>query len=147
MTSNDQGQKIAIAATFTAEPLEEGLTYWLRRLAIPASVEFAAYSQVFQELLNRESLLGSNASGLNVVLVQLKDWLRYAHSDDASVSPETPPTQWQALIERNVNDLIDALRVAASRSATPHLLLLCPSGKADAPQETFYKQMEERIEN
>ena len=147
MTSNDLRQRIAVAATFTAEPLTEGLSYWLKRLAIPASVEFAGYSQVFQELLNPDSLLGGNRAGLNVLLVQFKDWLRYSQSGEAAETSEPQPLPWQSLIERNVNDLIAAMQVAASRSATPHLLLLCPSGNADAQQEAFFGRMEERIES
>jgi hypothetical protein len=38
---------IAIAATFTAEPVRESLAFWMQQLDIPAAIEFAPYSQIF----------------------------------------------------------------------------------------------------
>ncbi|NET03602.1 MAG: FkbM family methyltransferase [Symploca sp. SIO2B6] len=67
-------QKIALTATFTAEPVEDSLAFWSKQLNIPFTIEFAAYNQVFQELLNPNSLLGSNQDGVNVVLLRLQDW-------------------------------------------------------------------------
>jgi hypothetical protein len=45
-------QKIAITATFTSEPVEDSLSYWLKAMGFPDSIEFAQYNQIFQELLN-----------------------------------------------------------------------------------------------
>ena len=39
-------QTIAITATFTAEPVEESLDFWMKELNIPARIEFAPYNQV-----------------------------------------------------------------------------------------------------
>ncbi len=68
-------QKIVITATFTTEPIEESLTFWLQTLDLPYTVEFAPYNQVFQQLLDPASLLSQNQSGLNVLLVRFEDWL------------------------------------------------------------------------
>ena len=45
-------------------------------LNLSASVEFAPYDQVFQQLLDPGSLLSQNRQGVNVVLVRLEDWVR-----------------------------------------------------------------------
>src|SRR6185436_13918748 len=37
---------IAISATFTAEPIQESLQFWINKLNMPARVEFAPYNQV-----------------------------------------------------------------------------------------------------
>ena len=66
-------RRVAIAATFTAEPLEESLAFWFEQLRLPFKVQFAAFNQVFQELLDRTSLLSSNERGFNVVLIRLED--------------------------------------------------------------------------
>ena len=68
--------RLAIAATFTAEPLEEAMDFWMGELELPASIEFAPYNQVFQQLLDPGSLLSQNRQGVNVVLVRLEDWVR-----------------------------------------------------------------------
>ncbi|MEH2351124.1 MAG: amino acid adenylation domain-containing protein [Nostoc sp.] len=67
-------QKIVITATFTSEPIEDSLSYWLEEIGILYSIEFAPYNQVFQELLNPVSLLSNNQNGVNVALVRFEDW-------------------------------------------------------------------------
>ncbi|WP_414944639.1 FkbM family methyltransferase [Amycolatopsis sp. cmx-11-32] len=67
--------RIAVAATFTAEPIEETLSFWAGQLGIPVSVEFAGYQQVFQELLDTGGLLSGNRDGENVLLIRPQDWL------------------------------------------------------------------------
>jgi amino acid adenylation domain-containing protein/FkbH-like protein/non-ribosomal peptide synthase protein (TIGR01720 family)/FkbM family methyltransferase len=67
-------QNITVTATFTSEPLEDSLSYWLEEIGVPYSIEFAPYHQVFQELLNPASLLANNQDGVNVVLVRFEDW-------------------------------------------------------------------------
>ena len=66
--------KIVITATFTSEPVEDSLSYWLKKIGFPYSIEFAQYNQVFQELLNPASLLATNQNGVNVILVRFEDW-------------------------------------------------------------------------
>lgn len=115
--------RIAVTATFTAEPLQEPLEFWLQVLGISGEVEFSAYSQVFQQLLDPSSLLGANRRGLNVVLVRLEDWWR-------DVGEMQPGPQEQAMrlakLERHPDELLAALQSAAARSAVPYLLCLCP---------------------
>jgi amino acid adenylation domain-containing protein/FkbH-like protein/thioester reductase-like protein len=67
---------IAIAGTFTIEPLVSPLRFWIRTLQLDANVTVAAYGQVLQTLLNPESDFASNRSGLNVLLLRIEDWIR-----------------------------------------------------------------------
>jgi FkbH-like protein len=96
---------LAISATFTAEALQPGLAFWMHQLGIPAEVRFAAYNQVFQELLDTTGLLARNAGGVNVVLVRFGDW----------------PAGGSA-------ELVDAVRAAAGRMTVPLVVVLCPGG-------------------
>ena len=68
---------LAVSATFTAEPIEEYIRWWGRRFHLDIETQFAPYNQVFQQLLDEESLLSKN-SGLNLLLVRFEDWLREA---------------------------------------------------------------------
>ena len=119
-----------MTATFTADPVAESLAFWMEKLKCPTSIEFAPYNQVFQQLLDPGSLLAQNRKGINVALVRLEDWQR---SNVGSPS-------WEALVEnleRNVADLIYAVRTAATRSADQLILALCPgSPQAMADTET-----------
>ncbi|HEX5884434.1 MAG TPA: condensation domain-containing protein, partial [Pyrinomonadaceae bacterium] len=110
--ARERKQTIAVAATFTAEPLEDGLRFWMKELGRPAEIRFAPYHQVFQQLLDPASLLGANQYGVNVVLVRMEDWQRYKEADNsASLTEET---------ERNVRELLLALKPAAGRAAVPY---------------------------
>src|SRR5205814_9900676 len=82
--ARQETQTIAIAATFTAEPIEEPLRYWMKELDVPTEVQFASYNQVFQELLDPASLLAKNHRGLNVILIRIEDWLRSSNATNSS---------------------------------------------------------------
>jgi FkbH-like protein/FkbM family methyltransferase len=88
-------QRIAVTASFTAEPLEESLNLWMEVLDTPATVEFAPYNQVFQQLLDPSSLLARNQRGANVVLLRLEDWLR---EDKPRLEPAVSPEEQERLL-------------------------------------------------
>ncbi len=111
---------ITIAATFTAEPIEKPLRFWMEVLELAAHIEFAPYNQVFQQLLDPASLVSRNTDGLNVVLIRLDDW------SPPRFEVENP-SQDADKIQRNRHDFVDALRLVASRKTAPLLVVLCPS--------------------
>lgn len=137
--SQAQKQTIAITATFTAEPVEDSLVFWMQELEIPSTVEFAPYNQVFQQLLDPLSLLSQNQKGINIVLLRFEDWQRF--DDGAEVRADSAEK-----VERNVQDLVVALKSAVAQSKTPYTVCLCPpspAAKADANRMAFFQQMED----
>jgi predicted enzyme involved in methoxymalonyl-ACP biosynthesis len=62
---------LAIAANFTAEPIEESLRFWGDHFGMRLQIEFAPYNQVFQQLLDPGSPFRANRDGVNVVLLAL----------------------------------------------------------------------------
>uniref|UniRef100_Q01XE0 FkbH like protein n=1 Tax=Solibacter usitatus (strain Ellin6076) TaxID=234267 RepID=Q01XE0_SOLUE len=74
----------------------------MRELGLPGEIRFAAYNQVFQELLDPAGLFARNTTGANIVLVRFEDW-----------------TLGQA------GEFVDAVRAAAGRLAVPLLIVLC----------------------
>lgn len=112
--------QVVVAATFTAEPLLESLSFWMRELGLEAVIEFAGYNQVFQQLLDAESLFSRNRNGVNVVLVRLEDWLKSGGSGETLAVTRTK-------VERNIRELAEALREAAERNPSPHLVVVCPA--------------------
>ncbi len=97
---------IAISATFTAEAIQPGLAFWIAELGLDYEIRFAGYAQLFQELLDPASLFARNRGGFNVALVRLAD-----------ITPA---------------ELLEAVRSAAGRLASPLILALCPSEGSDA---------------
>jgi len=123
---NQSEKTIAIAATFTAEPLEESLSFWKQELGIPFKVEFAPYDQVFQQLLDPASLISKNNNGVNVILVRFEDWTRCEERPGAGFLA----TGKKEKVEKDVRELLSALRAASERSATPCLICVCPASPA-----------------
>lgn len=80
--------KIAIASTFTAEPIEDSLKFWGDFLEFPVQVNFAPYNQVFQELLSPTSQLRQNQDGINVILLNVGDWVEDGRSPNLKVDLE-----------------------------------------------------------
>ncbi len=112
-STNARQQAVAIAATYTAEPIQEALEFWLHQLGLPLKVEFAPFNQVFQQLLDESSLLGRNQFGANVVLLRMDD-LR---------------TNNDAGLKAGVDELLAALRAAAQRAAAPLIVVVGPASE------------------
>ena len=69
--------QIRVAGTFTLEPLEEFLSFWLPPLGlIGAEISIGGYNQLFQELLNPALPAMGKERGVNFFLVRLEDVLR-----------------------------------------------------------------------
>ena len=125
--------KIAVAATFTAEPLVEPLLFWTRQLEIPATVHFAPFNQLIQQLLDPASLLAENANGINVILLRMEDLLQAKASKSEYSS---------AQLEATLGELLASLRAAAQRSTTPHLVFICPPSGAVRAQPDVAQAIE-----
>jgi len=65
---------LLIAANFTADPVADSLQFWSNHFDVPVHIEFAAYNQIFQQLLDTESAFRRNSDGVNAILLRLEDW-------------------------------------------------------------------------
>lgn len=100
--------RFAVAATFTAEPLERPLLFWGDQLGGEFEVRFAPYNQVLQTLLNPGGEFRANTKGLNVILARVEDL----------------GTNGQA--EKAAHELVSTIREAAPSLACPLVVALCP---------------------
>jgi FkbH-like protein len=138
-------QTIAITATFTAEPLEEVLAFWMSELAIPARIRFAPYNQVFQQLLDPGSLLAQNQHGVNVVLIRLEDWQRFETATNGA------HLAWPSVAEKiqhNCDNLAAVLQAVTQRSAVPYIICLCPPSpqfNADPRRADLLRRIEQDL--
>jgi FkbH-like protein/thioester reductase-like protein len=111
---------INITASFTSEPVEESLLYWLDKLSFEAKIEFAPYNQIFQELLNINGKFYSNAGSINIILFRIEDWFRY---EKAKLD--------EKLVRKTVNNFLGALKIASEQCNTPIILGFCPHSQSD----------------
>jgi acyl carrier protein len=137
-------QTIAVAATFTAEPVEASIAFWMEKLGLASRLLFAPYNQVFQQLLDPSSLLSLNRNGINVILVRFEDWHRFADQQPAP----SDSSGAEAKVREAVEQLLRALKSAVERSALPFIVCLCPDSPAlaaDQHRAAFNRQMEELV--
>jgi len=113
---NDTPFRIAVSASFTAEPLLRPLMFWSGQLNREFDVRFAPYNQILQTLLDRGGEFASNTHGVNVALVRVED---LGHLPDGGFDLER--------IEANVRQLLDAVRSAPEQGGTPLVFILCLS--------------------
>ncbi|MEM9291675.1 MAG: HAD-IIIC family phosphatase [Acidobacteriota bacterium] len=119
----DRPLRLALSATFTADPLVPMLEFWLEQLGLLAEVAVAPYNQVFQELLDPASLLAAN-DGINLLFLRFEDWVRY--SPEAGDDGKAHAGDTAQRLEAATADLLRALPGALERSTAPFLLLLGP---------------------
>ncbi len=112
---------VHICASFVAEPLQEYLDYWNKELDLSIAVSFAPYNQVFQQLLDSQSLLNTN-NGLNVLFIRIEDWLR---------EKSTLSSQEQIqFLDSTYYDLLSALEKVNKNTFAPFLVSVIPFSKA-----------------
>ena len=109
---------VVVAATYTAEPLEGPLLFWLEpSLASregpnsPPTTRFSSSSSI------RTATFGRNAGGINVVLVRLEDLGPLQARQAGMRRPSAAGTE----------ELGNALRAFAQRSGTPTIIVAPPA--------------------
>ena len=137
MSKNSNQEKhlhIAVSATFTAEPIEIALEFWLNKLGLPYSISFAPYNQVFQQLVDPGSVFSLNQDSdqqhaLNVLLLRLEDW----PSDE---------------LEKNTDEFISAAQNFVAQEKSTLILCFCHSSPAvyiNPQMDSLIDQAEQRI--
>ncbi|MFC1758344.1 HAD-IIIC family phosphatase [Planctomycetota bacterium] len=107
---------VAVSASFTAEPMERVLKFWLWELGHAAKIEFAPYHQVFQQLLDPNSLLGRRANIINVVLLNCEDWLLHESMSDQQAAVR---------IQQRSAEFVSAVRACSERTSAPVVIVFC----------------------
>jgi amino acid adenylation domain-containing protein/FkbH-like protein len=138
--ARERKQTIAITSTFTAEPVEAALGFWMKELGIGSEVSFAPYNQIFQQLLDPASLVRCNRDGVNIVFLRLTDWQRF--EEDASIA------EARQKIERNVGELTGTLQAVSQGLPAPMFVCLCPPERkfaSDSGWSEFLVRTEQRL--
>lgn len=137
--TKSENYRIAISASFTAEPLQGPLQFWGRRLGRQFDVRFAPYNQLWQTLHNPGSEFGRNQRGLNVMLVRMEDLGQFSTLDEATF----------AQIGDNWNKLVAELASLDGHLPAPLLIVSCPPSPPfrDLPgSEEFRESARARLE-
>jgi FkbH-like protein len=133
--------KLAIAATFTAEPLEPVLRFWMGQLGLFSDLAFAPYNQVFQAMLDPASVLGINRGGINALLIRPTDWVEASHREKQSLSAQA----WHDRLKAPLEEFIGAVK-SVSPIAVPTILMLCPANDPHPEVAAVFDAVHRRIE-
>jgi len=98
---------IAVAGTFTLDPLAPTVDMWARELNLSLGIQFADYGQVFQELLGDDGVFNSNAAA-QVAFIRAEDWVRTQHDR----KQPTPQELDSAFADLPRHDLADGRTIA-----------------------------------
>ncbi|MEE9385055.1 MAG: HAD-IIIC family phosphatase [Nannocystaceae bacterium] len=120
----DADRRVAVAATFTADPIVDTLSFWARQFGLATSVALAPYNQVFQTLLDPASVFRRNRRGANFILLRFSDF-----GDDARES---------------LDELISGLGQVGD-PAVPHLVACCPDARGLARDVALGEQLAEGL--
>ncbi|MEV0804951.1 condensation domain-containing protein [Micromonospora sp. NPDC050200] len=119
--------RLALAATFTVDPLRDPVRFWLDFLRVPAAVELVGYGQLVAHLL-----AGADADA-TVCLLRWEDWLRRQDPADA-----------EALLDAAMTDLETTVGAYRGRTAAPLLLVVCP-GTPGGPAAALTGRLDDRL--
>ena len=122
--------QIAIAASFTAEPMQDTFEFLFERLGWSADLAFAPFNQIFQELVNPTSLLRRNTNGANLIFLRFDDLIELADKA-AAQSPA-------ARLRANLAELVTTVQTSAPAFRVPLCIFICPSStqlSATVPEE------------
>jgi FkbH-like protein len=125
--------RLAISATFTAEPIEPVLNFWASQLQTPFEIRFAPYNQIAQTLIDPASEFAANPHGVNVLLLRLEDLAQFDAADAITL----------ARMESNLNEVLRLVRESLPRMSVPLIFALCPSSET---RRQFAHEMSLRIE-
>lgn len=68
--------EIGISSSFTDAPIGVYIKNWLSVFQMEASIQFASYNQVFQELYDKNGVLASIHNGFQILLIRLEDIIK-----------------------------------------------------------------------
>lgn len=126
---------ISIASSFTDETIESSLKFWADKFNCDLDLKFSPYAQVFQQLIDRNSVLNESRSNARVVCLRFEDWMR-----DFSVSDHD---QIVSYLTDNLNAFCNYIKEAKDHSSSPIYIFITEN----SPDSPITAQMQVGFEN
>lgn len=125
-------KKVNVVANFSIDPLYEMNSKILKEFDFKLDIEYSDYNQVFQELLNPQSLFSQNESGSHIILIKPDEWAHYQNNAD------------KAYLYGVADQFIEAVANFACQVNTPVIVLMCP---VTEKYKDFYRYMIEELDH
>lgn len=133
----ETAMSIKVSSTFTAEPVEASIRYWMEQLQLPAQVEFSPFNQVFQSLLDISSPADEQSAkkSVHVLFILLDDWVPSLVESSVSSFRQT------------VNDFTAAVQAASRRTHDPFIVCVTRSKPAYETVSFVREWFDEALQN
>ena len=131
--SEQNSLQITICSSFVVKQLYDYINYWGNEFGLKINISFAPYNQVFQQLLNPNSLVNQN-SGINVLFIRVEDWLR-DQRDKTSLEQNN-------FLNQTYLEFIEAVNKARKNTSVPFLIGIVPL----SPYHPFISEIADSIE-
>lgn len=125
---------VNLCGSFVLEPMKEVLAYWSNEFEMNLQLNFAPYNQVFQQLLNPDSILHTN-NGINVLFIRVEDWIR-----DFKEGAESEKTTF---LDNTFQELIAAFTQSRSFAFKPYIIGMVPISDAYEVENDLSKTLHE----
>ncbi len=125
--------QVILCASFVIEPVQDYLNYWCKEFDLNVNVTFAPYNQVFQQLLNPNSLFNQNR-GINFLFIRVDDWLRDQGNKDAFEQND--------FLNKTYLDFEEAIKQSRKNAIVPFVIGLVPL----SPSHSFATEVADHIE-
>ena len=128
---------IAIAATFTAEPVAEALAFWMQEIGRPGSINSPRITKSFRSFLIRTVCLEETARASTSFCFGSKIGCEFHERANSR-------RDFKSILLQNADDLINVVQSTMARSSTPLIVAFCPEspvGLGDAEIRKVCSQM------
>lgn len=71
--SSNKHFTLSVSSTFTADSIASYINYWNKYLDLDIELKFSPYNQLYQELLNDNSMISKKKNGANILLIRIDD--------------------------------------------------------------------------
>ncbi len=126
--------RCAVASSFVVEPVMDTLNYWQNEFVLPCQFELAPYSQIFQEMMEEDSL--SANSDIGILILRIEDWIQ---------GKEASEEKMMEMLSNNVEMFEKLFERYLSRGHYA-VLYLCPMSDGFYEKEVYRKVISELME-
>ena len=108
---------VNLCASFVIDPLQDYMEYWSNEIGINIQISFAPYNQVFQQLLDPNSLF-NQSKGINFLFLRVEDWVRDQKSQ--------PALEQTGILHSTYQTFLDAIQHASNNLLVPCVVGIVP---------------------
>lgn len=131
--------RISLTSSFTDEVVESPMKFWADKFDYELVLKFSPYRQVFQQLIDSNSVLNNHHSDARVVSLRIEDWLR-----DQSISGHNAV---QSYLSDNIEAFCNYIKEGEGYASSPIFVFITENSPSCSITKEMQLGFEEKIKN